>query len=176
MLRDPQTAFQRLWNWKLVTLKSVSLKCSFPWQHYVCPLMQALALLSPSVNLSSNALFNSSHQEMLQMEAVLGWRGQKELTITVKCLFSVRGEQRLGKYNQAPLACQWWGATVFWGQKDLSFCCKFTKGWPLPWSEISPSQLMWSPPQIWFLMLLQMVHCVLQDLPGFCSRLTNLIF
>lgn len=127
MLRDPQAAFQRLWNCRLVMLESPPLKCSFPWQPCVCPLMQALALLSPSVNLFSSALFNStlSYQEVLQMEAGFGVKGAEGVNSNCRMFIFWWRRAEAGKIQPAPLACQWWGTTVSEGQKDLlSFSCR----------------------------------------------------
>lgn len=67
------------------------------------------ALLSPSVNLSSNALFNSSlsYQEMLQMEAGFGVKGTEGVNNNCQVFVFCQGRAEAGKIQPAPLTC-WW--------------------------------------------------------------------
>lgn len=77
--------------------------------HYVCPLIQALALLSASVNLSSNALFNTSlsYQEMLHMEVGFEVKGTERVNNNCLVFFSCQERAEAGKTQPAPLACRW---------------------------------------------------------------------
>lgn len=69
--------------------------------------MQALALFSPSVTLSSNALFNSSlsYQEMLQMQAGFGVKGAEGINNNCQVFIFCQGRPEAGKIQPASLAC-----------------------------------------------------------------------
>lgn len=71
--------------------------------------MQALVLLSPAVNLSSNALFNSSpsYQEMLHMEAGFEVKGPEGVNNNCLVFIFCQGRAGAGRIQPAPHAC-WW--------------------------------------------------------------------